>query len=527
MATETRSTTHIRSVHKLNPFPTTSIQSLLEPYQLGPSDFLVSTAVPTQVLFVYSTKGNESGDVRSSEIIDPDIFQQAVEELLEGYPYLTGRLAINPLDNTPFISDMGRGAELILAKHDLPLSTYTPHDPNTPFNLSHLPEGGNPFLPPFPTSPQSVLLDNPILAIQHTRFSCGSVILGMRIHHIVCDGIGFFQVARDLAEIYRRLSQSERTGYMAEDVETELREQSSIKPYLSEFGSEETLAGLKKEAAEFLPSRYMLSKEVGTDQESEGGAEVLAVGEAGSINKAEAFVPPSTTGRYLDYSSAQIARLKRKCIHPDEPSSWTSTFTALTAYLYQTITQARVKHHQANPSQPPLSRPDFLFPMDLRQRLNLPSRYPFNALTHQMTSLPLNLLLNGSLHEIASQIHALTLPSHPSTTLEELTNTLQWIAAQPDKAAIRTKFEYGTGAVMLSAWNKIEMYSGMAFDSEPILVGPPFTPIILLDGLGYYLPPGGKNVEDKGGMTVALALSEPVWEYFDELEKEMFGVNNG
>jgi hypothetical protein len=72
---------------------------------------------------------------------------------------------------------------------------------------------------------------------------------------------------------------------------------------------------------------------------------------------------------------------------------------------------------------------------------------------------------------------------------------------------------------MLSQWNKIDMYRSATFDEgvRPSLIAPPFTPISLLDGLGYFLPSPrqGLGGDSKGDIDVYLALSDDVWAGLD------------
>lgn len=71
--------------------------------------------------------------------------------------------------------------------------------------VENLPGSGNALMPPFEATIEGVCRD-PILAVQHTRFACGGVALGIRLHHMVCAVGGFFQFVRDWATIHRSSS---------------------------------------------------------------------------------------------------------------------------------------------------------------------------------------------------------------------------------------------------------------------------------------------------------------------------------
>ena len=62
---------------------------------------------------------------------------------------------------------------------------------------------------------------------------------------------------------------------------------------------------------------------------------------------------------------------------------------------------------------------------------------------------------------------------------------------------------------MISQWNKFDIYVGTAFEDRPAVVAPPFTPIALINGLGYLLPAPDQDLQEEGGaIDLALALDE-------------------
>ncbi len=63
------------------------------------------------------------------------------------------------------------------------------------------------------------------------------------------------------------------------------------------------------------------------------------------------------------------------------------------------------------------------------------------------------------------------------------------------------------GASRPAHGTKFDMYEGIAFDTRPVLVAPPFTPISLVDGLGCVLPTEIQGMaEDRGDDDVAARL---------------------
>ena len=124
----------------------------------------------------------------------------------------------------------------------------------------------------------------------------------------------------------------------------------------------------------------------------------------------------------------------------------------------------------------------------------------------------------------AKAVHEMTRSADVSSA-EVIDTSLRWMALQPDKRRIRHGFVYSDASCMLSQWNKFDMYLGSSFEQPPVLVAPPFTNISLMDGLGYFLPPDLQfQAVDPAAIDVALALSQPVWAFFDQTEPHPPGV---
>ncbi|KAI9933768.1 hypothetical protein ASPWEDRAFT_168043 [Aspergillus wentii DTO 134E9] len=176
-----------------------TVSSIESPFHLGPLDQLVYAFVPIECVFVYRKPASHD------DFIPIRRLQQALSYLLDYYPHLTDRLQFNPDSKAPEITQLGTGAELLEASCTTRLDDITSSSGRI---LMHsLPDSGNALTPPFHPTLEGVCRD-PIFAIQHTRFACGGVALGIRLHHIVCDAHGFFLLSRHLAEIYRALRDS-------------------------------------------------------------------------------------------------------------------------------------------------------------------------------------------------------------------------------------------------------------------------------------------------------------------------------
>eukprot|EP01117_Protostelium_nocturnum_P015678 TRINITY_DN6099_c0_g1_i2.p1 TRINITY_DN6099_c0_g1~~TRINITY_DN6099_c0_g1_i2.p1 ORF type:complete len:303 (+),score=91.90 TRINITY_DN6099_c0_g1_i2:643-1551(+) len=296
-----------------------------------------------------------------------------------------------------------------------------------------------------------------------------------------------FQFIGNLAELYRGLESSNSPKLMKVP---------HIRSYLSDSNS--IKESERKESLEHNPSLFHLHPAAVESNESNPEAKPTEV-------------PPKVVGKILRFTGQKLEELKAHATDPNG-GSWVSTFDSLCALLYQRVYQARIKYY-AN-KKDSLSPPEFLTPVNLRaqDRLSeLPSNYFPNALICHFTTLSHETLGNSPLWKVAKDIHELVRSGLISE--QEAKKTLRWIEAQPDKGRVRMNFKGGNGSMMISSWAKFDMY--VRFEEKPTLVSTPFTPISLIDGLGYIL---STDSED-GSIDVNLALSEPLWEILEEDEQ--------
>lgn len=489
-----------------------SIAALDSPVMLGPIDQLVPPFVPSTVVCVYKRPLSSSmADANGSKLIAVDRLARAMGLLLDYYPHLTGRLQFNPSDGTPEIAHLDSGIELLEARCSARLDESA--DASTGrITMPALPGAGNALVPPFVLSLEAVCR-NPIFSIQHTRFACGSVTLGMSIHHIVCDGEGFFQLVRDLAELYRWLRAPGATV-------AELAHPPHIRSYLSDMTPEE-----RQKMVNLQPRFFTLAP-------SHGGKTAGTEAMTAHVTCPASSQPP-VVGRVLRFSSSDLAMLKNSATDPDG-RGWVSTFDALSAHMFQRVYQARLRLRQSQ-GLPSSDIPrGFLTSINLRNpdRLNLPPRYFPNAAFATFTTLPHDVIANGPLWKVAKIIHDLA----RSVVPQEVDRDLRWVAAQLDKRRVRPAWVSGIGSFIVTQWCKFGMYAGADFDVDahgipipPALVSRPFTQISLLDGLATFsateeqfsqrAAPTGTDVSSArhsaSAIDVNLAISEPVWQFFD------------
>jgi len=464
--------------------------------------------IPTAVVFIYKATIHN--------VIPTDRLQRALARVLDYYPHLTGRLLLDKSTGSRYITKLGEGAELLLAETTTTLKDHRTGD--TRLILDRLPGQGNDLLPPFDPSEEAVC-SSPLLTIQHTRFADGSVALGVRGLHTVCDASGLFQFMQDLAGIYRGLSAGEES--------TAARR---CPPHITSYPVSNPSATTVTSAPACSSAQFYLKSS--TDQ-PENEADELAitsiqdpetVEDKHSLKKPplETSAPaPTITGRTLRFTSAEIHAIKAEATSVST-NTWISTFEALSAHICQSIYRARVKHRISSgqlPSAIPSS--DFLTPIDWRapNRLNFPARYFPNALLCAVKTFSPEMLVDGTLADVAEAMHETIRNFSP----QQASQIVDWMSCQPDKQLIEQRFDGSEGSCMISAWQKIDMY-GVTFDVDaegigvkPIFVAQPFTEITLWDGLCYLLPTEkqGEQCDSAGDIDVCLALQDCLWDVLE------------
>ena len=448
-------------------------------------DHIVVANIPIAVIFVYAQPKQDA-----TRLIPFARLQSALARLLDYYPHLTGRIVLNTDDNSPEVQNIGTGANLVEATCDAALDEIPHSGPR--LKVTDLPNGGIDLLPVFEPVVGSIYPCAP-LSVQHTRFACGSVALGFRVSHFMCDADGVFQLVRDLAELYRGGPSAHLTA------------PPHIRPFMSDVVRDPTAP---------VPPTAMF--QLAPSMETGGGLDLKpATG---------ALPPPPTEGRVLRFSVTELGALKALATDAASPSEWVSTFDALAAHLYQRIYAARVEYALAVGADPALLSTDMLSPVNWRSadRLALPPRYFANAVICAIFTTSPEELATAPLSRVARIVH----DGLRSLTPTEATAALHWICSQPDKRRIMQNFRYANGGFMLSQWCKTDAYVKTDFDVDqngqpvaPLLSSTPFTPISNIDGLGYVTATEEQLTRAPGetaAVDVCLALAAPIWKILDK-----------
>ncbi|KAF4843229.1 Shikimate O-hydroxycinnamoyltransferase [Colletotrichum siamense] len=469
---------------------------------LGPIDHTVFPTVPTNVVFVYERPKSSPLD----SFMSTQALQLSLTRLLTYYPHPTGRFQLNKSSNTFEIGNFSKGVVFLQAECDAILADIAAQSRSGRIIVENLPGSGNALIPPFEATIGGVCRD-PILAVQHTRFACGGVALGIRLHHMVCDAGGFFQFVRDWSRVHQTSSLPSP-------------------PQLSYYLSPPDAMSAEDRSAALDGNPLFWYAEDPKPQPNPV-----------EVPNASPTANPPVVGHTLHFSSEDLSLLKDKATNPSG-QGWVSSFEAVSAYLCQATYKARLRLLEAQ-GVPPSSaasqlRRGFWSSIDTRDqsRLNLGSRYFGDASLNILTRFQHSTLADGELWEVAEVVHDLV----RSMDKARMEKTTKWFAAQPDKSRIKLDFDFGPDNFTVSQWSKHDMYSGVDFEKDlignpvrPALVAPPFTEVSLVDGLALMVstPPEEARERNADGATKSTApqpidaifsVSEPVWTLLNDEE---------
>lgn len=427
-----------------------SWQALESPHELGPIDQTNSPLIPVVTTIVWKAAG------RGDPVLLPfSRLEIAIARLLDFYPHLTGRLAIDSIGRA-CINRLGSGAELLQARVHSRLDASSSSGFGGRLVLPDLPRAGNLTLSPWTSTIEGVC-HGPLLSFQHTRFACGSVALGVRLLHVVADASTTYQILRDLVTILNALGDGRTAAeVMLPDLQIE-----SFMSNLSRAGmsEEERQAALAQTPALFQhsPPPELVRPKAGEE------------------------IARPHIGRILLFDRQELTRLKTLAT-PSDGSNWVSSFSALAAHLFQSIYRARALLW-AKEGRSGLPSSTLHVPVNVRGRLNLPERYAANAPLGTTLVLPSDELLEAPLWKVAKAVQELTRQKAVSDRAE-IETALRWaVAAGP--AAAKMHFELGDGPLLVTAWQGFGAYPHLCLGGvRPSIVSQPLSPY-LPDGIAF------------------------------------------
>jgi transferase family protein len=420
-----------------------------EAFALGPFDQPGNLTSPISTIWIYESS-------TTANLIPVDRLREAICRLLDYYPHLAGRLAIDSDTGTRTIDRLGAGMHLVEASCDTSFRSFAgvTSDPDQGWNVYDFPGLGQPVLPAWDMSPEAVQGD-PIFKIQRTRFACSAVTIGVRVSHVVTAAGGFVRMYQDLAEIYRGIS----AGNVAGSIEL------SMPPHLEPFmvssmvhmSDEEKLDALK-----FSPTNYSLQEAPDRSLPRQSQAS----------QRPSTFPdqdPDPVEGRTIRFSPEQLANLKYLATDPNDAQSRASSFTALTAHIWQRTHLARLANARARSENTDVfETSSFGTSVDFCKHFDLPERSFGNTIITPVMELTSVVLETSPLWDIASAINDIV--RHVS---EDETHKLgKWIAAQSRKEQIRFDLKVTPYSFIATSWHRFPLYSGAELDVAPIFSSP-------------------------------------------------------
>ncbi|EEP82064.1 hypothetical protein UREG_06929 [Uncinocarpus reesii 1704] len=196
-----------------------------------------------------------------------------------------------------------------------------------------------------------------------------------------------------------------------------------------------------------------------------------------------ATTPPKCTWAYFIFSSRSLVALKALATSASSPpSGFISTDDALSAFIWQSISRARL------PRLEPTTKSTITRAVDIRRYFNIPQMYPGVAQNLNYHTSTLQKLIEQPLGAVASQFRSAVDPK--TSDIEYRTRALATLISRtPDKntVSITANIDPSTD-LMLSSWAKLDCYEldfNLGLDKPEAVRRPRLDPF---DGLIYLMP---------------------------------------
>ena len=387
--------------------------STFESLKLSPNDWLIpSTSMITCIYFYDIHQWSSYHEKANGFFIECDRLITSLEQLLNYYPFLAGILKVVDPDHHTYVEhDANQGGILFVSTSvNIPL---------TAISLSMNDVDNQMIIPP------SLQLTNPfdptiLFHIRHTRFSCGSVALGISLNHQIADAHSLFQLINDWTHLYRNLNYQpsvchQRSLLEPDQTEIEMRQRSN-----SEFHHRRSLA-----IHNDLPTSIVSTQK-----------NIIKI---------------------FRFSADELERMKSDSLsHLSSNVTYLSTFEVLTAHLHRHVMLAR---------QHPSSMMTRIFiATNIRPRLSQPSiplTYFGNAIMFSYLEVIMSTVIEDDhLSSIASQIHHAV----EENDTDDIRTTLAWVRSASDPRNIMPTCKLNDMDFTISAWNKMGMYTNSDFE---------------------------------------------------------------
>lgn len=475
-----------------------SVDDVVQSMVLSPIDWLVKPYYAVRIVMFYARPATLPAD--HQEFMPASRMAAAYSHLLSSYAPLAGRFQQQP-DGTVQIQYGGaanRGVPFVSAETEatvasLPLSAeaYT--------SVSALPASLQ-LLAPFDCSVDP--LSHPPVWLQHTRFSCGGVCLGVHFHHFLGDAPALLKMVHDWVELYRALGAApEATPKLTKPP---VLDRKDVVPKW------ETPEAQAVDAARFCKDMY---------------TDVAPPAAATAASKSQRCV-----SRVVRFSAAELARMVRDASDKSKGcmAPWISTYEALAAHLMECIHRARNPDWDKDPLTAstaaagaaasssssfapalpftPLTGPHVVtcaVAIGFRSHLGLSADLIANAVLKLYVGLPSAVAHDPStgLAATASAVHEAIARFSP----EHVKRTAAWVSSLADKNVISLA-EGPVDKLTLSSWAKFKAHETATFEPGcvPLRLCRPYA-AEAVNGLMHFFAAGP---EDEGAIDANLGLLE-------------------
>ena len=376
-----------------------------ESLELSPNDWLIPSVGSIRSIYFYdihqwSFVGKQSNDI----FLNIEQLISSLEKLLDSYPILNGTLKTS---NEKVFVEHKNGVVFVSTMVNIPLKELSLSERDFVYDKM---------------IPSSLELINPgnldvLFHVRHTRFQCGSVALGISLNHRVGDAHSYFQLIKDWVKLYQH---------------------SNSQP---DVCHQRSLLQLSPKEIDQLQS---LTSNINDRQNS-------------SVKKSMTPSSKEIVVKNFRFSIDELTKMKSDALaHQSSNVDYLSTFEVLTAHIYQHVTLAR----QCSSD----STSKLYISTNIRPRLTqpiLPSTYFGNALMLPHLQISISQLVGlNHIGLLASQIHDVI----KKTNTEYIRTTFAWIQSQQDKQNIVRRWALNETDLIISAWNKMGMYSNGDFE---------------------------------------------------------------
>lgn len=415
-------------------------------------------SIYTQISFLFPLRLECS----RSEITDN--LQQSLEFLTENFPWVAGKIVKDTKNGFYIIEQLGKLPPFIVKDYptngeDVTLAKLK----DEKFPMRFLDES---VLAPRSTIP-GIFSDSklePVFILQATFLPDG-LILTFLAHHQVMDGTGEAQMILLFSKACRG------QNFTKEELEIGNLDREHLVPLLNET-----------ERREYGDLRVKLARQiVHADLERIDSA-------SGEVSWA-----------MLEFSAGNLEKLKLEAAENLTGVKYVSTDDALTAFLWKSISRARVTRLSKNCTSQ-LARA-----VNVRSHLGIPPNYPGVISNMTYNECKLEEIATMSLGEISSGLRSRL--SGPKSTLGPDSRALATLISETQEHPITSAtatLDSATG-IAISSWSAQNSYTLDFGFGKPIAVRrPKFTPV---ESLIYILPK-----DEKGNLCVAICLGEKDWD---------------